>query len=498
MLLTGLLLALVCAPDPALEGGATVVRVEGELDLGHQALLVRAISGAKSRGDKLVVAFDTPGGEVQLAWVIARLLDQASKDGVPTVAWIDDHALSAGALLALACDDIYMRGTASFGGAQVIQVPLGGVGEIVGVSADEVVQEKIDSTWRASFRAFAQERGRSADLAEAMVDRDVAVRLVRIDLEERIVGDKEWNDLRELGGEVKAMEMITTSGELLTLTCEEAVRFHMAGGRADTLDEVLSRIGLPGASATQLEKSASEEVAALLHTLAPLLLILGFVLAFVELKAPGFGVPGILSAACFGALLFGRYLVGLADIVHVVLIAVGLILFAVELFLVPGTIWVGLLGGVSILVGLAWSMASSGAGFEYEMDRRIAIDGAFRAALWCAGAAAITFALSRVLPKMPLYARLAVAPADPRAASASALPEAEGLHAAAARVGARGRALTDLRPVGKVALDDAPGLEYEGRSSGPEIARGERVVVAAASGGRLVVECAETSAQEGA
>jgi membrane-bound serine protease (ClpP class) len=196
--------------------------------------------------------------------------------------------------------------------------------------------------------------------------------------------------------------------------------------------------------------------------------------------------------------LFGRYLVGLADIVHVVLIAVGLILFAVELFLVPGTIWVGLLGGVSILVGLAWSMASSGAGFEYEMDRRIAIDGAFRAALWCAGAAAIAFAVSRVLPRTPLYARLAVAPADPRAASASALPEAEGKHAAAARVGARGRALTDLRPVGKVALDDAPGLEYEGRSSGPEIARGERVVVAAAGGGRLVVERAEASAQEGA
>jgi membrane-bound serine protease (ClpP class) len=264
----------------------------------------------------------------------------------------------------------------------------------------------------------------------------------------------------------------------------------MASGRADTLDEVLSQVGLTGAQATRLEKSRSEELAALLHSLAPVLLILGFILAFVELKAPGFGIPGILSAACFAALLFGRYLIGLAEIVHVVLIALGLVLLAVELFLVPGTIWVGLAGAVSILVGIVWSMVDSGAGLEHEMDRRIALDGAFQVGLWMITALAVTFALSRILPRTPLYSRLAVAPADPRPARASAHPEAEGAHAAAALPGARGVALTDLRPVGKVALDGAPGLEYEGRSSGPQIVRGTRVVVAAAYSGRLVVEAA--------
>jgi membrane-bound serine protease (ClpP class) len=504
--LAALALALSAATAPAggasargaPAGGATAIRVEGELDLGDQALLTRAIAGAKGRDDKLVLELDTPGGEVQLAWTMARLLDEASKEGVPTVAWINDHALSAGALLALACDDVYMRGTASFGSAQAIQVgPTG----IQGVSADEVVEEKLDSTWRASFRAFAQERGRSADLAEAMVDRDVTVRLVRIGPpdagEERIVGDSEWNDLRQRGEEVKLLETLSSSDSLLNLTATEAVRLHMASGRADTLDEVLSQVGVPGAQVTRLETSSSEELAALLHRIAPMLLILGFVLAFVELKAPGFGVPGILSAACFGALLFGRYMVGLAEIVHVVLIAVGMVLLAVELFLVPGTIWVGLAGGIAILVGLAWSIADSGAGFEYEMDRRIALDGAFQAALWAAVALAVTFALSRLLPRTPLYGRLAVAPVEPRPARASAHPEAEGAHAAAARPGARGVALTDLRPVGKVALDDAPGLEYEGRSSGPEIARGTRVVVADAYSGRLVVEAAPGSSGAG-
>src|SRR5262245_53217288 len=215
--------------EEALGAGATALLIEGELDIGHQALLVRGIAGAKERGDKLVVELDTPGGEVQLAWRMARLLDEASKDGVRTIAWVNDHALSAGALLALACDDIYMRGTASFGAAQAIGL---GPGGIVGVSADEVVEEKYDSTWRASFRAFAEERGRSPELAEAMVDPEVEVRLVRVGGAERIVGEKEWDDLRARGEEVQLVETISSGAELLNLTCAEAVRLQMASGRA--------------------------------------------------------------------------------------------------------------------------------------------------------------------------------------------------------------------------------------------------------------------------
>jgi membrane-bound serine protease (ClpP class) len=471
--------------EGAPSAGATVLRIEGELDIAHQALLVRGISGAKERGDKLVVELDTPGGEVQLAWRMARLLDEASKDGVRTVAWVNDHALSAGALLALACDDIYMRGTASFGAAQAIAL---GPGGIEGVPADEVVEEKYDSTWRASFRAFAEEHHRSPDLAEAMVDEDVEVRLVHVDGAERIVGEQEWDDLRERGEEVHLDETISDDQNLLNLTCAEAVRFQMASGRADRLEEVLASAGLAGAPVTQLEVSRSEELASLLNTLGPVLLILGLVLAFVELKAPGFGVPGILSACCFAALLLGRYLVGLAEIAHVLLIAAGVVLLAVELFLVPGTIWVGLLGAALIFVGFVWSGLSSGAGFEYEMDRSIALDSAFRAAMSAFVALVLALLLSRVLPKTPLYAHLAVAPADPRAARGSALPESEGAHAAAARTGAVGVALTDLRPVGKVALDAARELEFEARSSGPEIGRGTRVVVVEAASGRLVVE----------
>ena len=160
--LTALVPAVAGAQED-LERGVTHVLVRGPLDVGHQALLRRAIDGAQARGDRLVLELETPGGEVQLAWRIAKLLDQASKDDVHTVAWINDKALSAGALLALACDEIYMRPTASFGSAQTIRLgPLGPTS----VPADEVIVEKEGSSWRSAFRSFAEARNRSAALAE--------------------------------------------------------------------------------------------------------------------------------------------------------------------------------------------------------------------------------------------------------------------------------------------------------------------------------------------
>jgi len=143
---------------------------------------------------------------------------------------------------------------------------------------------------------------------------------------------------------------------------------------------------------------------------------------------------------------------------------------------------------VCVFGGFVWSGISAGGGFELEMDRTLALDSAFRAAVSGVIAVCIALAVSRLLPRTPLYARLAVAPFDPRPARASAMPEAEGAHGAAARPGASGVALTDLRPVGKVALDGAGSLQHEARSSGPEIARGSRVVVVEAGAGRLVVE----------
>ncbi len=486
------LLVLVPAAATAQEdlgGGVTHVVVDGGLDVGHQALLRRAIDGAHGRGDRLIMELSTPGGEVQLAWRIAKLLDQASEDGVQTVAWINDKALSAGALLALACDRIYMRSTASFGSAQTLQMnPLQ---MPTAVPADEVLVEKQGSSWRSAFRAFAETNNRSPAIAEGMVDQDLWVRLVEVEGEERVVSDKEWDDLRDQGVELRLVKTISEEGDLVNLTADEALAYKMADGKADSLDVVMEKIGMSGAPLTRVERTRSEDVAALLYNISWLLLVAGLLLGYVEFKTPGFGIPGFLSIACFAVLLFGRYLVGLADIPHIVLISIGFVLVAVELFVVPGTIWVGLLGAVCVLGGLIWSGIGSGVGLSHAMDREIALDSAFAVVTSAFAAMVGMLILSRFLPSTPILSWLVLRPTDTREASASAMPEAEGAHAEVARVGALGRALTALRPVGKVALDDEPALDHEARSSGPEIPSGARVRVVEARSGRLVVEAVD-------
>ena len=220
--------------------------------------------------------------------------------------------------------------------------------------------------------------------------------------------------------------------------------------------------------------------------LTPLLLVAGVVFLYLEFKAPGFGLPGIAALVAFGLVLFGRYLVGLADIPHVILIVVGAALLAAELFLLPGTVWLGLLGAVAVLGGLLWSAVGGRIGLEYGLDRMILIDESFRMVQAVLLALLLIFGLARILPRTPLYSHM-VLTAGP-SASAAAMPDALGAHARVARSGAAGRALTALRPVGKVALDDGPGLDFEARAEGAEIAPGARVrVVEVQASGRLVV-----------
>ncbi|MCZ6598587.1 MAG: hypothetical protein O7B99_13170, partial [Planctomycetota bacterium] len=453
-----------------------------------------AIDGAYRREDRLIIELDTPGGDVKTMWSIAKLIDRGSREGVLTIAWVNPHALSAGALLALACDAIYMRSQGSIGSAAPIRFgPTG----IDGDDPDEVVDEKGDSSLRADFRGWAEAHGRSPVLAEAMVDIKLHVRLVKVDGVQRVVSNKEWNDLRQRGDDTELVRTICTETKLLNLTGSEAVELGMADGLAESLDEVIDKTGSRG-TVTYVVRSRSEDLAALLYRMGPWLLVLGLILGYAELKAPGFGIPGFLSICCFAVMLFGRYLVGLADIPHIVLISIGVLLLAIELFLVPGTIWVGLVGGILVVGGLVWSGIGTGLGFEYELDRRIAMDSATDVVLSCFAAMVGVWLLARLLPDTPALGWLRLRTRDQKPSFASAMQEAEGGHAAIARTGARGRALTALRPVGKVALDEDPSLDFEARSSGPGLDVGAAVRVVEVRSGRLVVEPdVEAEAQEG-
>src|SRR5262245_56472871 len=201
------------APPSTRSGGLTLVRIEGELDVGTQALLKRAIDGARERGDRLVIELDTPGGEIELMWQIANALLDASSAGMGTVAWVHDRALSAGSLLALACKQVYMRSHATIGSALPVQVgPTG----LEPVSEDADVRAKLYSALRGEFRGVAERQGRSGLLAEAMVDPNVEVyEIAEEGGATRLVSGKELSDLRSNGQQPEIVKTIVDQGQLL-------------------------------------------------------------------------------------------------------------------------------------------------------------------------------------------------------------------------------------------------------------------------------------------
>jgi membrane-bound ClpP family serine protease len=145
-------------PPPAARALVAVrARVEGPLDIGTGSLLARAIRAAREAGGPLIVELDTPGGEVELMWKLARQIESASRDdGVRSVAWVHDRALSAGVFLALACERIYVRPEGTLGAsAPVTLIP--GVG--AGAIPDPLMQEKVTSAGRASSAPWPRAAG---------------------------------------------------------------------------------------------------------------------------------------------------------------------------------------------------------------------------------------------------------------------------------------------------------------------------------------------------
>lgn len=462
---------------PAAPSTALIMRVDGPIDAGHQALFRRAAAEAKSTGAPLIIAFDTPGGELTRMRQFAGAIDSAVSDGVRVIGWIDDEALSAGTWLAIACESLYVRERSTMGAAQAVQLTPTGM-----VPAGE----KIASAYRAWVRGWAESHGRDKLLAEAMIDPATEVRRVRVDGVERLMSGLEWDDLVARGQAPELIGTLVPEGTLLALTGTEAISFGFADAVAESTGSLLSKEGLAGVQLLPLDKTRSEDLLASLHGMRLLLLFLGLFFGYVELKVPGFGVPGGLSILCFAGLFVGQYLVGLADIPHVVLASLGIVLVATEIFVVPGMIWPGLVGAACLVTGLLMSQVGPDLSIGDAWDRQLLFDATFQLVATAAAGVFAIWTLSRFLPQTPVLGRMVLAGAG---GAADAMPEAQdSSRLQSAKPGALGTASTDLHPVGKVALDGDPeGIYHEARVEGGALERGARVTVVAVSAGRLVV-----------
>ena len=413
-----------------------VVPINGVIDLGLAPFVERVLDEAVRTGAAAVVLqINTFGGRVDAAVVIR---DALLRTRVRTVAFVDKRAISAGALISLAAERIAIADGGTIGAATPVEIGAPG-------GPTQPAAEKTVSYVRKEFRATAESRKRPPLLAEAMVDADV-----------------------EIPG-------LNAKGKLLTLTAEQALQHGIADFLADSVDGVLAALGLAGAEIRRVTPAWAERLVRFLtHPLvSSLLTTIGIIGIVVELRTPGFGVPGALGIGSLALFLWGHWLVRLAGWEEVVLIAVGLVLLAVEIFVTPGFGLAGTLGLAALLGGLGLSLVGSGATWEVVVSALGQVVVSLLLAL------ATSLAMLRFLPRLPFGRRLVLATElEAREGFASA-PEADLMW-----LGKRGTTASTLRPAGIATLE---GERVDVVSDGEFIETGEPITVVKVDGNRIVV-----------
>lgn len=407
------------------------ITVSGTIELGLAPYVARGIEEANAAGATLIVLdIETPGGRIDAAQQIVKAVIGSD---VPVYALVNVHAWSAGAVIALAADSIYMTPASSIGAA----TPVTGAGE--------KAPEKIVSAMRSEMRALAERRGLDPRIAEAMVDEEIAI------------------------------EGVIAQGRLLTLTAQEAVELGVAAAEVDGLDGLLDRAGIQRAELVTVRINWAEKLVRFLSNpiVAPLLLSIGTLGLIIEIKTPSFGVAGLVGIASLGAFFGSHLIVGLAGLEEFILLGVGLVALVLEVFVVPGF---GIAGAIAILcIGASVFLALLG-NIPTWADMARASGVLFAAALIVVAA---VYALVRHLPSRRGTRGFFLRAATSKATGYISGDVREDL------IGAEGVALTDLRPSGTVKIG-AERLDVV--SDVGFVAKGTRVRVIRTESYRHVVE----------
>ncbi|HWM26655.1 MAG TPA: NfeD family protein [Chthoniobacterales bacterium] len=440
------------------KGDTVVVPLRGDVSPPLLLFIRRAVKAAESAGaGAIVFEMDTYGGRLDSAAEITSVLNRVT---IPTYTFINSNAGSAGALIALATRHIYMSPVSAIGAA----APVLATGEDLSGTA----RDKTLSYWAALIRSSAARNGHNPDIGEAFMTKEKEVK----------IGDR----------------VVHPKGSLLTLTAQEAAETIngkplLAAGIAESVEDLARKAGLNG-PVVALNPSGFERIAFWITKLAPLLLLLGIICAYLEFKIPGASVPGVIAAVCFALFFLGHYLAGLAGWEVAALFVLGLILVLVEiLFFAHGTIVIGVVGVFLMLASVLWAMVDRYPGETFfPTSQMIAIP--LRNLFLAVIAATIAIVvLARYLPRTSLYRRFALMTAIPSGPSLAGAPR-EFATALALEPGMEGAALTTLRPSGKARFADHV---IDVVTEGEFIAAETPVTVIQTDGMRVVVKAAPST-----
>lgn len=419
------------------------IMIDETVERGLSAYVKRGVREAEeANADAILMVVNTPGGRLDAA---LEIKDTLLNSKVPVWALVDRQALSAGALITIAANEIYMVDGAVMGAATPIQ----GEG---GAKASE----KVVSAVRKAFAATAESRGRKPSVAEAMVDEDVNI------------------------------EGLVEKGKLLTLTAEEAKAWGYAEEIVEGEKALLALKNAEQAEVASIKASLAEELVRFLTNpaLSSLLISLGFLGLLFELKTAGWGLGGTIGLISLALFFWSHHIAGLAGWEGMALVVLGIVLMALEVFVVPGFGLAGILGMVSFMGGLFMSLigdfsfATPGdlinAGYVLLSSIVLMVLGAW---------GMLTYLPGRIGPKgLMLSERLDHYHKD-------VSPE-QAEQESQLKVGVQGRTITDLRPEGTASF---AGFKETVVAEGQFIRSGTEVEIIGREGFRWIVRPVDKS-----
>ena len=447
---------------PARTGGpakVVVIPIQEEIAKPTLYLLRRGLKEAINQGaDTVVLDMKTPGGDLMVTF---EMLEAIGKFPGKTVTYVNDEAISAGAFISAATDEIHFSKNGIIGAAAPVDAS--------GADINKTMNAKILSYLKARVRSMSEGKGFRGQVITAMADLNYELKI--------------------------GTEVLKPKDELLSLTAQEAMKSYgdpaaplLGAGIAGSLEELLDSIhGRGNYSVTRLEATWSENLAQYLTNLAPLLMALGMLCLFIEFKTPGFGVFGISGGILLGLVFFGHFAAGLSGHEPALFFLLGVILLVVEVFFFPGTAVMAVVGLALMLGSLVWSMADLWPNEPLSFSGEVFMRPLMNVLAGVLVAVAAFLALLRFLPEGGPWTRL-ILQAAVRGEPAAVRPLLAGPaepSLATSIIGQTGVAVTPLFPSGQVEL---AGRRYEARVAMGFAEVGAKVVVTGHAEFGLIVE----------
>lgn len=385
--------------------------------------------------DIILINMNTYGGMLDAADSIrTKILDSK----IPVYVFINKNAASAGALISIACDSIYMAPGSSMGAATVVN------------QKGEVLPDKYQSYMRSIMRSTAEVNGRNPDIAQAMVDPSIYV------------------------------AGVSDSGKVLTFTPSEAIKNGFCEAEVGSIKELLQHAGINQYDIEKQQLTATDKITGFLITpmISGLLIMIIIGGIYFELQTPGIGFP--LAAAVVAALLYFAplYMEGLANHWEILLFIVGLILLALEIFAIPGFGVTGFAGILLITTGLTLSLVAHIGPGTLDYDFGSLIKAFFLVVISMTIGIIVSIFLAKRLLESPSF-RFAL---NNRQLASEGFTVAEEEYSS--MIGKTGTAQTQLRPAGKILID---GDQYDAVSQISYIEKGDAIKVTGYNNGQLIV-----------